>query len=69
VLNGRTKIPVADWKAEQTRLTAHRQSLCEKFYTLKDEVRSVEALRNGAENIMREEQQRAQPARAYALDR
>ena len=54
VLNGRTDIPVKAWQSEQATLTAERFSLCEDYYHLKDETRSVEVLRKGAENIMRE---------------
>jgi len=36
-------------------LTADKFSLCEDFYRLKDEIRSVEVLRRGAENLVREE--------------
>ena len=32
VLNGRTKIPVGEWKQEQEKLNALRYSLSEKFY-------------------------------------
>jgi len=41
------------WQTEKTTLTAERFSLCEDYYRLKDETRSVEVLRKGAENIMR----------------
>jgi len=54
VLNGRREIPVKAWQSEQTKLTTERFSLCEDYYRLKDETRSVELLRKGAENIMRE---------------
>ena len=54
VLNGRNEIPVKAWQAEQNTLTTERFSLCEDYYRLKDETRSVEILREGAENIMRE---------------
>ena len=54
VMNGRKEIPVKAWQAEQAALTAERFLLCEDYYRLKDETRSVESLRKGAENIMRE---------------
>ena len=54
VLNGRKEIPTKAWQSEQTKLTAERFSLCEDYYRLKDETHSVELLRKGAENIMRE---------------
>jgi hypothetical protein len=37
----------------QWRLNAERFSLCGDYYRLKDETRSVEIVRKGAENIMR----------------
>jgi len=48
-------LPIKAWQAEQTKLTTGKISLCEDFYRLKDEIRSVEVLRRGAENLMREE--------------
>jgi len=68
VLNGRKEIPVKEWRAEQTTLTAERFSLCEDYYKLKDETSSVEVLRKGAENIMRQEQREQQPRRAQDID-
>ena len=62
VLNGRKEIPVKAWQAEQTTLTAERFSLCEDYYRLKDETRSVEVLRKGAENIIRENSRNEQIA-------
>ena len=54
VMKGRTELPVKAWQSEQATLTGERFSLCEDYYRLKDETRSVELLRKGAENIMRE---------------
>ena len=53
-LNGRTAIPEKEWRAEFTALIAERYALCEEYYKLKDDVKSVEVLRRGAENIMNE---------------
>ena len=56
VMNGRTDPPpIKEWRAEQTKLTTAKYALCERYYALQDEVRSIEQLRKGAENIMREE--------------
>ena len=41
---------------------------CERYYALQDEVRSVEQLRKGAENIMREGVQERQPRRVQDID-
>ena len=56
-MNGRTDPPpIKDWRKEQQCLTAAKYALCERYYALQDEVRSIEQLRNkGAENIMRDE--------------
>jgi hypothetical protein len=70
VMNGRTDPPpIKDWRAEQTKLTATKYALCERYYALQDEVRSVEQLRKGAENIMREDVQERQPRRAQDINR
>ena len=55
VMNGKTTVPNKSWQAEHKKLTADKFSLCEDFYKLKEEIRSVEVLRRGAENLMREE--------------
>jgi hypothetical protein len=69
VMNGRTKIPIKEWKAEFEKLTAERFTLCESYYRLKDEVRSVEILRKGAEEIMREETQKEkQRNRSHSME-
>ena len=68
-LNGRKEIPVKAWQAEQATLTAERFSLCEDYYRLKDETRSVEVLRKGAVNIMREEYNRAQSPHRHNTER
>jgi hypothetical protein len=70
VMNGRTDPPpIKGWRTEQTKLTAAKYALCERYYALQDEVRSVEQLRKGAENIMREDVQERQRARTQGIDR
>jgi hypothetical protein len=55
VMNGRKDPPpIKDWKSEYTKLTGYKAKLCEKYYSLQDEVRNVELLKKGADNIMRE---------------
>ncbi|MDL2232395.1 MobA/MobL family protein [Ruminococcaceae bacterium OttesenSCG-928-L11] len=54
-LNGRDKIPEKDWRDERDKLLAQRFAHVEEYYNLKDDVHSIEILRRGAENIMREE--------------
>jgi hypothetical protein len=42
VMNGRKDPPpIKDWKAEHKKLTAYKAKLCEKYYSLQDEIRSV----------------------------
>ena len=67
-LNGRTAIPEREWRAEHAALTAERYALCEEYYKLRDDVKSVETLRRGAENIMSEDTQRDQPCKNYSID-
>ena len=64
-MNGRTDpVPIKDWRKEKEKLTAAKYALCERYYALQDEIRSVEQLCKGAENIMRDEARDA-PTRRY----
>ena len=64
LMNGRTDPPpIKEWRKEFDRLTATKFTLTERYYALQDEVRSVEQLRKGAENIMRDDVQERQPRR------
>jgi hypothetical protein len=67
-LNGRTEIPFKKWRAELETLTAEKYALCDEYYRLDDELKSVETLRRGAENILREEPQRETPIRARGME-
>jgi hypothetical protein len=65
-MNGRTDPPpIKEWRAEQKKLTAAKYAACERYYALQDDVRSVEQLRRGAENIMREDVQERQQTRRH----
>ena len=66
-LNGYGKIPEKAWRAEQDALTAERFGLCDEYYKLKDDVKNVETLRRGAENIMSEDTQERKHARSKDL--
>ena len=56
VMNGRTDPPpIKDWRKEFDKLTAAKYAACERYYALQDDVRSMEQLRKGAENIMRQD--------------
>ena len=48
-LNGKTTIPTKGWKAEFKELTEKRYTLCDKYYGLRSEIKSVEQLRHSAE--------------------
>ena len=69
VMNGRKDLPVAKWQAEHKALTAERFTLAEDYYRLKDEVKSVEVLRRGLEEIMRSTQGKEQPLRRNDIKR
>ena len=68
VMNGKTALPVKAWRAEAEKLGADRFMLCEDYYRLQDEVRSVEALRRCAENIMREHSRERQHTRSRDME-
>ena len=55
VLNGRKSLPIKEWQTEQKKLSADKFALCEDYYRLQDEVRSVEILRKSAVSLLREE--------------
>ena len=67
-MNGRVKLPIKEWKTEQSALTAERFLLCEDYYRLKDEVRNVEVLRKGVDDILSEERSERQRIKAHDLD-
>jgi len=69
VMNGRTTVPVKAWSAERDKLTAERLTLSEEYYRLKDDVKNVETLRRGAENLMREDALRSRPPRERNTER
>jgi hypothetical protein len=68
IMNGRKDIPVKVWQKEQTALLAERYDLMDKYYQLKDETRSVELLRRGAENIIRDDDRETAPVRRHGLE-
>jgi len=67
-MNGKTIIPEKSWQAEQKKLTEYRFTLCEKYYGLKDEMRTVELLRKGTENIISENGQERQKIRERGVE-
>ena len=67
-MNGKTTIPEKSWQTEQKKLTAYKFSLCEKYYGLQGDVRNMELLRKGTENIMRGEIRESQCTQACGLE-
>ena len=68
VMNGRTEPPpIKKWKEELETLTAERYGLCDEYYRLDDDLKSVDALRRGAELLMQDEPQREQPKRTHNM--
>jgi hypothetical protein len=43
-MNGRTELPIKKWKAELETLTAEKNTFCDEYYQLDDELRIMEAL-------------------------
>ena len=64
-MNGRKDIPVKAWQKEQLDLLAERYDFMEQYYQLKDETRSIELLRQGAENIIQGNEQESTPTRKH----
>jgi hypothetical protein len=52
VMNGKSPIPVKEWRKELSDKTAEKHALYDEFYKLRDDVRNVEILRRNAERIM-----------------
>jgi len=63
--DGGTKLPIADWQKEQKERAAKRYTLCDEYYSLKDEIPNMEAIRRSIEGLIRDEPQRGQPIRGY----
>ena len=57
-----------DFKYELERLITERYVLCDEYYRLDDELKSVEALRRGAEKIMRDEPEITAPTRTRGME-
>ena len=55
VLNGRAQIPISTWQSQQKEMTAKRFALAEKFYGIKDEIKSAEVLRRSMEELIQGE--------------
>lgn len=67
-MNGRKTLPIAEWKEEAATLAADRYALFEEYYQLKEDTRSIEVLRRGADTIMREDVQERSRTQAQEMD-
>ena len=67
VMNGKTALPIRAWKAEHAELTTEKRRLYQRYNSLKDEVREIEKIRKGVEDILQQEQQ--QPRRLQDIER
>jgi hypothetical protein len=68
VMNGRDTLPIKDWQSKQKKLLTQRYGLCEKYYSLKEEIKSVEVLRRSVENLVKGVQ-KEQPTRTQGMVR
>jgi hypothetical protein len=55
VMNGRSNIPLKEWRAEHDSLTGEKNMLYREYCLLKEEVRKVEQIRRSVGDIMRSE--------------
>lgn len=63
-MNGWTELPVADWQRAQKKLAAKRYALCDEFYSLKEEIPNMEAIRRSVEGLMKDDPDRGPPTRS-----
>ena len=68
VMNGRNTLPVKEWQSEQKKLLAKRYNLCDKYYSLKDEIKNVEVIRRSVEKIINEDVHNRQLVQMYDRD-
>ena len=67
-MNGRTDPPpIKEWRKEQAKLTADKYAACERYHALQDDVRSMERLIKGADNIMQQDARDA-PTRRHDIE-
>jgi Fic family protein len=52
-LNGRTKMPMREWRAERLKLAAENRTLSVRLHSLKGEIKKIETIRRHAEGIVR----------------
>jgi len=62
-MNGRKDLSIKDWQKEQKELAAKRYALCDEYYSLKEEIPNMEAIRRSVDTLIRDEIKIAQPIR------
>ena len=69
VMNGKSPIPVKEWRKELLEKTTEKHALYDEFYKLRGDVRNVEILRQSTERIMSEAPlERTAPTRTHDHD-
>jgi DNA repair exonuclease SbcCD ATPase subunit len=68
VLNGRTEIPIKEWKAEMAEKIAERERLTRKYDRLKGETRKVEQIKRSVEDMLRGDEKERTPMRTRGVD-
>ncbi|MDR0326032.1 MAG: hypothetical protein LBI19_08080 [Oscillospiraceae bacterium] len=63
VMNGKSPIPVKEWRKEALEKLAEKHKLYDEFYKLRGDVKNVETLRRSAERIMSEQTPERTPTR------
>jgi hypothetical protein len=66
-LNGRTIIPVKEWRKECDKLLDERYAHIDEYYKLRDEVRSIEVLHRSAERLLSEVALERAPTRTHDI--
>ena len=57
-LKGQAKLPIRAWKEEYATLSQRRQTLYERYDSLKDKAKAIDRLRYNVENVLRRERTR-----------
>jgi len=68
-LNSKGAIPLSSWEKELKELTSEKKKLYRDYEILKVQMAEVEKFKGLAEDVLREEVQRAQPVRSYSVER
>ena len=69
IMNGRTELPIPAWRDERYALATELKRLYAEYAAIKEEVREVEQIRRGVEDIMRGEARGAQHERTREVER